>query len=392
MRDPRAYATFLVDHYLGARLDAADNPPGLRETVVDLVAEAIPQHVERLVSAQLDLLGNPGSRLLPDAYLADQAATEDGLQQAAAGLRAALAQTGRILDALNFERGAAARLRDDPQAALRAELARVPRPQTRPRALEWSLDPVPWLSDSHHEEKPWPPEGLAQVSELRALPDGPSAFSRIKDGPHADWVQIGIVEQHHTPARSYPNQPSRKVLLIIGLEAVGDDPPSDTLPMSTGTWQVWVHPWRRLVAGPRQPHMAAEYIGAKDQPVVALTDAGTTGLVDTGRRVAGLGLPPYVLAPTVSLVAALDLEPTGGVCGFSLSDVTGEAVTCRQWRGHLVHDGNYEPLVPAIAGADLLIRPDLFTRLVDVIGPARCRAGVSVHHMSATEDDAFDDG
>jgi hypothetical protein len=88
-------------------------------------------------------------------------------------------------------------------------------------------------------------------------------------------------------------------------------------------------------------------------------------------------------------VAALGLEPTEGICGFSLSDATGEALICRQWHGHLVHDGNYEPLLPAVAGADLLIRPDLFARLHDTIGAARCRAGVNVHHESA--DDTLDD-
>jgi len=392
MKDPRHFATHLVDHYLGPRLDAVGSPPGLRETVIDLVTEAIPQHVQALMDAQLDLLTNSSRTLFPDAYLADQAAVEDALQHAAAGLRAALAQAGHLVNARNFEHGMAARLSDDPQAALRAELARVPRPLIRPEPLRWSLDPAPWLSDSHQEEKPWPPIGLAEVAGLRSLPGGASVFSRVDDGPHAGWVQIGLVEHHRTPARRYPDQPSRKVLLIVGLEAASDNPPPGTLPVCRGPWQLWIHPWQRSAAGlAARGHAAAEHIGAKDQALVALTDAGTASLAGSARRPTGLGTPPYVLAPAASVVALLGLEPTSGVCGFSLSDTTGEAMICRQWRGHLVHDGNYEPLLPAVAGADLLIRPDLFTRLCDTIGLSRCQAGISVHHMSAHEDDVFDD-
>jgi hypothetical protein len=63
----------------------------------------------------------------------------------------------------------------------------------------------------------------------------------------------------------------------------------------------------------------------------------------------------------------------------------------RQWRGHLVHDGGFEPLLPVVAGADLLIRPDLFTRLHATIGPSRCQAGINVSHMTAAQDDDIPD-
>ncbi|MEU0283278.1 hypothetical protein [Streptomyces sp. NPDC006195] len=389
MNNPREFATHLVDHYLGDRLNAAGSPAGLRETVIDLVIDALPD-VETLMGMQLDLLTNGRRSQLPDAYLADQAAAEDSLQRAAAGLRAALAQAGHLGNAQNFERGAAARLRDDPRAALRAELARVPRPLTRPEALVWSLDPAPWFSDSHQADKPWPPSGFASVAGLRSLPGNAMAFARVGEGPHEGWVQIGLFERQRTPARRYPDQPARQLQIAVGLEALDDDPPPGTLPASQAPWQLWTSPWRRLGLG-LAAESAAEHISAADQVLTALTDAGAAGLIDTPRprTLSGLGLPLYVLAPAASVVAALGLEPTEGICGFSLSDATGEALICRQWHGHLVHDGNYEPLLPAVAGADLLIRPDLFTRLHDTIGAARCRAGVNVHHISA--DDALDD-
>ncbi|MFJ3692308.1 hypothetical protein ACIPWB_31900 [[Kitasatospora] papulosa] len=70
MKDPRRYATHLVDRFLGARIDAAGHAPGLRETVIDLVAAAVPGHLEPLMRTQLDLLTHPSSDQFPDAYLA----------------------------------------------------------------------------------------------------------------------------------------------------------------------------------------------------------------------------------------------------------------------------------------------------------------------------------
>lgn len=391
MNNPREFATHLVDHYLGDRLDAAGSPAGLRETVIDLVIDALPD-VETLMGTQLELLTNGRRSQLPDAYLADQAAAEDSLQHAAAGLRAALAQAGHLGNAQNFERGAAARLRDDPRAALRAELARIPRPLTRPEALVWSLDPAPWFSDSHQADKPWPPSGFVSVTGLRSLPGNAMAFARVSEGPHEGWVQIGLFERQRTPARRYPNQPARRLQIAVGLEALDDDPPPGTLPASQAPWQLWTSPWRRLGLG-LTTESAVKHISTTGGALTALTDAGATGLIDVPRprTLSGLGLPLYVLAPAASVVAALGLEPTNGICGFSLSDATGEALVCRQWHGHLVHDGNYEPLLPAVAGADLLIRPDLFARLHDTIGATRCRAGVNVHPVSADEDDTLDD-
>ncbi|MFJ9154297.1 hypothetical protein ACIRP7_41100 [Streptomyces sp. NPDC102270] len=391
MKDPRGYAAHLVDRYLGARIDAAGPAPGLREAVIDLVAAAVPGHIEPLMRTQLDLLTHPNSDLFPDAYLADRAAAEDALQKAAAGLRTALAQAGHLVNAQAFERGTATRLRDDSRPALRAELARVPRPLTRPEALEWSLDPAPWFSDSHQEQEPWPPLGLTSLAGLRSLPEGARAFARVDDGPHADWVQIGLIERQRTPARRYPDQPARRVLIVVGLETAAGDPPPGTLPVSQAPWQLWTRPLQRLAPALTRSGAAAEHISTTDQPLVALTDASATPMVDSPPRRSGPGLPPYVLAPAASVVAALGLQPTDGICGFSLSDTAGEALICRQWRGHLVHDGSFQPLLPVVAGADLLIRPDLFERLHSTIGPSRCQAGINVRHMTAPQTDGFPD-
>ncbi|WP_143669107.1 hypothetical protein [Streptomyces sp. wa1063] len=283
MRNPREFATDLVDNYLGARLDAAGSPAGLRETVIDLVADALPDHVETLMRTQLDLLGHPSRTQLPDAYLADHAAAEDALQRAAAGLRAALAQAGHLVNAQGFERDAAARLRDDPRAALRAELARIPRPLTRPEALMWSLDPAPWFSESRQVTEPWPPSGFASVAGMRCLPGGATAFARVGGGgPHAGWVQIGFFERQRTPVRRFPDQPARQLQVVVGLEALTEDPPTGTLPVSKAPWHLWIVPWRRLGLG-LTTESAAEHISTTDSALTAVTDAGSTGLIEAPR-------------------------------------------------------------------------------------------------------------
>ncbi|MGX1886584.1 hypothetical protein [Streptomyces sp. NPDC055287] len=208
------------------------------------------------------------------------------------------------------------------------------------------------------------------------------ALARVPNGPHTGWVQIGLIERQHTPARRYPKEPARQIQIVVGMEASAADAPAGSLPVCRAPWQLWTRPLRHRA-------MAASFVGVKaagqlimatDQPLVALTDASNTSLVDAPLPSQGLGLPHYVLAPTAPVVALLGLEPTAGICGFSLSDARGEALIGRQWHGHLVHDGNYKPLLPAIEGADLLIRPDLFTLLHNTISAARCRVGLSAFH------------
>jgi hypothetical protein len=383
-RDYRTMADVLVDGYLGSRLERAGDPPGLREAAVDLATTAlVSPGLEQLMRHQLDQLRGPSSEAVPDAYLADEAATEDALQRAAAGLRVAAAQTGRILEPRSFERGAALRLADDPRLALRAELARVPRPVTRPEALRWSLEPTPWANANDRDEVGlWPPPGLDAAAALRCLPGGASALARVEGGPHVDWIQIGMMERHFTPARRYPDRPSRLVLIGVGLEITDTEPPARSLPFASSPWHLWIAPWRRL-APTADTDAAIRQLSTLNSPLVALADDGRGGAL---LRRAGLGGPPFLLAPVLPLVMALGLEPTPGISGFSLGDADGPGLVGRQWRGHLVHDGNYQPLTPAVEGADLLVRPDLLARLLDIVGAVRTRTGVSVSRRDGDED------
>ncbi|GAA1195466.1 hypothetical protein [Pseudonocardia alaniniphila] len=365
----KTQAAHLVDGLLGDRLNFAGNLPGLRQAVIALAAGVLETgEYEQLIRGQLSQLRHPSSTAIPDAYLAYEAAAEDALQHAAAGIRMAMAQNGHIGDAQSFERDAARRLGDDPRLAIRAELARVPRPLTRPQPLQWSITPAPWASDPRNDTL-WPPPGLDATVNLRGLPGGAAALARVEAGPHVGWVQIGLIERQRTPRHRYPERPNRSILIGVGLEIADRERPEGSLPFMSIPWQVWTVPWQHIDATTNAERAAA---------VLKTNSWAVAALGESRLGATGLGEPQFLLVPALPLIVTLGLEPTSGVCGFSLSDQHGPAVVGRLWRGHLVHDGSYHPVFPAIDGADLLLRADLLELLLGVIGESRFRVGVVV--------------
>jgi hypothetical protein len=68
-------------------------------------------------------------------------------------------------------------------------------------------------------------------------------------------------------------------------------------------------------------------------------------------------------------------------------DDHGPALVCRQWRGFLIHDGSYGQLEPAIHGADLLLRPDLYDIVAAAADQDRITLGVTTRHHEVQPDD-----
>ncbi|GHG41097.1 MULTISPECIES: hypothetical protein [Amycolatopsis] len=367
-------AKYLVQERLAHVLE---DVPMLGRAATELTAVALAEHADNLLREQLERLRGRGSQRIPDAYFADEAAAEDSLQRAAAGLRAAMAQTGALTDPHRFERAWTDYLTDDDQLSVRAELARVPRPATRPEALTWSLTSAPWFSERDNDDA-WPPSGIEAVAHLRSLPGDPPPLAEVADGPHAGWLQIGLVEAHHTPARSYPAQPERKVLIVAGLEVVDAAPPAGSAPFTDAPWQLWTVPWDELGLRAEQQLPAGAF------PAAALTNGGRRARRGGNN---GPGLPLLLLAPAPYLLPVLGLRPTSGSFnGFSLSDSDGPGMVCRQWRGHLVHDGNYEPLTPAVEGCDLILRPDLLARLQELACTRRLQVGIDISFRPKSSD------
>ena len=87
--------------------------------------------------------------------------------------------------------------------------------------------------------------------------------------------------------------------------------------------------------------------------------------VGDGRE--GLGAPPAILTPTVTLIMSLALEPGEG-CTYMDRDGIGLALVT--WRAEY-DKSDYYLAGPRIRGSGIVIRPDLFDRLAKGAGEHR---------------------
>lgn len=323
----------LVNMFLGQRLKSADEPPGLREAVIERVASQADK-IRGRGQAQVDHLRSPSSRRLPDAYLVDEEILENELQASAAGLRTARALAGFVSDPFRFEHRLAQRLAPSALWALRCEASRVPRPATRVTALKWSLPPIPWLESTNN----WPPPGATALNDVRQLRGTDGQPVRVAEAPYAGWVQLGMVERQETFASSHPAIPARKLFVATGLEVSSGPPPPGSAALSSGPPNLWAKGSDQL-----RPMINAErartVLSAAQGPLTAL--ANYDGQLGAPHRHRGLGLQNVTLVPIVEIVALLGLRAEIPTLRHVLVDNDGPALVGRLWRGFLIHDGNY---------------------------------------------------
>jgi hypothetical protein len=372
----------LVSMFLGDRLDDANEPPGLREAIIDRVALSADK-IRKRGQTQIDHLRSPSSSRLPDAYLVDEEILENNLQAIAAGIRTARALEGVLSDPRTFEYELAQRLAPNAQWALRCEASRVPRPPTRPSVFDWSLPPIPWLGTTTE----WPPTGAAAVNGIRHLSGADGRPVRVAEAPYAGWVQLGMVERQETFASSHPTIPARRLFVAAGLKAYDGPPPTKSLPLSNGPPNSWAESYDQFAASVDADH-ARTVLSTAQGPLVAL--ANYEGQQGAPHRYRGIGLQRFSLVPQIEVIALFGLRPETPAVRHVLVDDDGPALVGRLWRGFLIHAGDYRPLEPAVHGADLLLRPDLYDTLENVIGTERLSLGIGVSHSereSSRDDD-----
>lgn len=370
---PEQRAEGLVSMFLDERLEDANEPPGLREAVIDRVARRIDDFGKR-GREQIDHLRSPSSRRIPDAYLADEETIENELQTGAAGIRSARALEGVLSDdPRRFEYHLARRLASNALWALRSEASRVPRPPTRSAALDWSLTPIPWLE----KDSEWPPADAVALGEVRQLTGANAEPVRVGDEPYVGWVQLGMFERQGTLATHYPDVPARQLLIATGLEACDGPPPADSMPLSGAPPSAWAVTHDRLVARLDAEH-ARTKLATTCGPLAAIIDYEPQSGAPARSR--GAGLYSFPLVPRLEVIALLGLRPEAPALRHALVDDNGLALVGRLWRGFLIHDGNYNPLEPAVHGADLLLRPDLYETLESTVGKDRLIFGLTVSH------------
>jgi hypothetical protein len=365
---------------LDERLADANEPPGVREAVIQSLLDQV-ETIRHRSSGQIGQLRPPSSKSIPDAYLNDEEALENALQQAAAGIRAARAREGFLTaNVRRFEAGYAFPLAPSARWALLEESSRVPRPTTRHRLLARSLTPIPW-QDSEDE---WPPPTSVDLERTRRLAGQDAQPVRVTEKPYNDWVQLGMFERQATFATTYPEKPSRQLLISTGLEISDRCTPMDSAPVGTSPPNILLITYDHLLPGTDQAP-AADTLEDLQGPLATI--ASYRGQRSAPHRGRGVGLHPFTLVPRLELVAFLDLRPESPTVRHCLVDGQGPALVGRNWRGFLIHDGSYTPLTPAIHGSDLILRPDLYERLEDALDKHRIQSGITVRHLEGDDND-----
>lgn len=374
----------LVRFYLNDRLADANEPPGVREAVIQNLVDRI-DIVKQRSGEQIGQLRSPASQRIPDAYFNDEEEIENAIQLAAAGMRAAHARAGFLTaDARRFEGSYAFSLAPSARWALLEESSRVPRPKTRHHLLARSLTPIPWQDN----EAEWPPPTAVELEGTRRLTGQDAWPIRVAESPYSDWVQIGMFEKQATLDSTYPKQPSRQLFITTGLEVTGASTSIDSLPVGTNPPNIWLAPYDHLLPGVDQAS-AAEMLEDLQGPLTMIANYRGQRSAPHGGR--GVGLHPFSLVPRLELVAFLNLRPESPTVRQCLIDDQGPALVGRNWRGFLIHDGSYTPLEPAVHGADLIVRPDLYERLEDTLGENGIQSGITVRHVEGEDKDMEDD-
>lgn len=385
-RTGKELAEWLVNMFLGDRLENANNPPGLRQAVTGRVAQKA-DDIRKRSQAQVNQLRSTSSTRLPDAYLADEENLENELQTGAAGIRTARALEGIVSEPREFERTLARGLAPTAHWTLRSAASRVPRPSTRPSLLDWSLPPIPWIDHSAE----WPPPGAVALDGVRLLTGVEGRPERVTEAPYAGWVQLAMVERQKTFASSHPDIPARQVFIATGLIARDGPSSKRSVPSVSGARDLWAEPYARLTPA-ISGEQARAVLGEAQGPLVALVDYEHHE--GAPYRYRGVGLPRFTIVPRVEVIALLDLRPETPSLRHVMVDDHGPALVGRQWHGFLQHAGDYYPLEPAIHGADLLLRPDLFGILENTVGTDRLAISLLVTHSerAASLDDPHGEG
>ncbi|WP_155404297.1 hypothetical protein [Rhodococcus erythropolis] len=366
--------------FLDERLRAANEPPGVRDAIVDDLVNRL-DNIGKRASEQIGQLRSPSARRIPDAYFHHEEEVENALQKASAGIRVALSLGGLPAnDAHSFEADFASVLATSARWAVRCEASRVPRPLTRSPALDWTLTPIPW----HENKLSWPPVGAVDLAATRQLTGADAELVRVAEQPYVDWVQLGLIERQRTFSSTHPDVPARKLIVVTGLEAADGPVPFNSMPLFEGPPNAWTDTYDRS----KVRSDADTFLRKIQGPLAGIADySGQPGAPNLER---GAGLHPFPLVPRLEIIAHLGLRPEDPAVRHALVDEHGPALVGRFWRGFLIHDGNYSALEPAVHGTDLIIRPDLFDRLESVIGKERVNSGITVSYYEEGRGDDDD--
>ena len=190
-----------------------------------------------------------------------------------------------------------------------------------------------------------------------------------RDGSSSGWLNA----KKHSHRPTQPSQPGAYSLRLALTRSTGHSPPTACrYPAAHPACGQKLRPTR----AERRRRPCPSGSSHPQGPLVAR--ANYEGQPGAPHRYRGIGLHHVSLVSQVEVVALLALRPEVPPLRHILVDDNGPALVGRQWRGFLIHAGDYRPLEPAVHGADLLLRPDLYDTLEGAVGTARLALGTAV--------------
>jgi hypothetical protein len=334
--------------------------PGLGTAVQMRVAALVEdERVKRRLKSQLDDLASRVRKRWPDAFLVHEETIETTLQSVAAGGRAAMLRTGRLItDAANWEDKLASALLDDPEIPLILEATRQPRP------------PIPVPPGNGHpiwakiRDRAAGVENLGIVeavqedggfaATLRVEPYTSAAI--VERGVFRGWRWLATMEHRWVKPSDWREDKDlfAKRYHVVEVRDPGDRQALSLPPVACGDLRMW--------KGEIDPIFATSAL-SKTQPLVGMDRE--LRLVGDGRG--GLGTPIAVLVPTVALIASLALRPGEGCTYY---DHEGVGLALATWRAEY-DTSEYDLARPRLCGVGIVIRPDLLDRLANGAGEYR---------------------
>lgn len=204
------------------------------------------------------------------------------------------------------------------------------------------------------------------ISPSRTDGSGPPVLLDNDDPKYAGWTRLAVVEREFMcdPARPY-GRPLEAVTLFAGVVALptGEAFPPGLFPFEEGSIDVW---WSQRLRPPSFP-----------------PDLPRGRIISLNKVTDWLG-DEFLLIPPIELLHYFMLEPAtfGGALVWRDDDDC-EAVVLRKWWEHRQEALHAEPI--AREGVDLIMRPDLWDRLVTLF-PVPLRETRSVSRVPIESD------
>lgn len=315
--------TSLVDFVAGSRIASVRALlPGLLEAVAVALDAKRPQIMDRM-NDQQQSLSHPSDKHVPDAFLATMEAAEAELQCISGLGRVSLASVGSLVpDAEAWEERVASRLENNPRLALAIERTREPRPDIAA-----------------------PPHASNALSATMRTAAGADADT-VATGPFRGFRVVASLEFRILLAPAYSGG-ERRGVRCLGLELGAVPDPKNMPPLGNVDSENWFSPARV----PSIP-VPGPLVGEHNMPF------------DAPERL-GLSWSCPVLVPQPWLIRTLALEPDGHELLFK--DGNGVAIALRTWRSDYLVD-DYRLARPSLTGSQLVLREDLFQRLLTIVG------------------------